>query len=320
MQLPDTLQSAIEQQISFKSLQSISQASSELTNRYRRGCSEESYVRSDQDRLAYILSRMPATFAVIYRVFEELKERIPGFFPSSFLDLGAGPGTGLWSARESFPSLTGFNAWEYDEGFINLGRKLGSADSLLNTADWKRKNFEIDRDFPASDLTLISYAIGEIEEKFWDGFFSSLWEKVKNTLVIIEPGTPVGYKRILKIRDILIQKGAKLIAPCPHANMCPLKEPDWCHFYARIERSSLHRRVKNAALNYEDEKFSYLIFTKNIDTSLFESRIVRHPQIHKGHVCVSLCTKSKVIVQETFTKKDKEKYKLIKKLSWGDSI
>lgn len=320
MQLPESIQSAIEDQISFKSLQSISEASSELSNRYRRGCVEESYVRSSQDRLAYILSRMPATFAVIYRVFEELKERIPGFSPLSFLDLGAGPGTGLWTARGSFSSLIQYEAWEYDEGFIDLGRKLASIDPFLKNTDWKRKNFKVDKDFALSDLALVSYAIGEIDEKFWEGFFTSLWEKVKQALVIIEPGTPIGYKRILKIRNILLNKGARLIAPCPHADMCPLKDPDWCHFYARVERSSLHRKVKNAALNYEDEKFSYLIFTKSNDTSLFESRIVRHPQINKGHVCVSLCTKSRGIVQETITKKDKEKYKLIKKLSWGDSI
>jgi ribosomal protein RSM22 (predicted rRNA methylase) len=138
--------------------------------------------------------------------------------------------------------------------------------------------------------------------------------------VIIEPGTPAGYQRILKIRDILIQKGAKLIAPCPHAALCPLKAPDWCHFFARIERSSLHRRIKNGELNYEDEKFSYLIFTKENVTSLFESRILRHPKINKGHVNVTLCSNNKEIIQEIITKKNKEKYKNIKKCDWGDTI
>ncbi|MCX6991371.1 MAG: rRNA methyltransferase [Chlamydiae bacterium] len=318
MQLPEILQSAIEERISFQSLNAISEASSELTSRYRRGPSHESYVRSEKDRLAYILSRLPATYSVICKVFSELNDRLPGFAPRSFLDLGAGPGTGLWSAKESFSSITESSAWEYDEGFIELGKKLATKDPTLARAIWSKKNFEIDRDFPEVDLALLSYSIGEIEEKFWDPFLQNLWNKVKSTLVIIEPGTPAGYKRILKIRDILLQDGAKILAPCPHSGSCPLKDPDWCHFTARVERSSLHRKVKNAALNYEDEKFSYLIFSKEQNISLFESRILRFPQIHKGHVCISLCTKSEGIIQKTITKKDKEKYKYVKKCSWGD--
>ena len=179
---------------------------------------------------------------------------------------------------------------------------------------------EIDRDFPEIDLALLSYSIGEIEEKFWVPLLQNLWDKVKSTLIIIEPGTPAGYKRILKIREILLHMGAKILAPCPHAGACLLKDPDWCHFTARVERSSLHRKVKNADLNYEDEKFSYIVFSKEKNTSLFESRILRFPQIHKGHVCVSLCTRSEGIIQKTITKKDKEKYKYIKKCSWGDVI
>lgn len=319
MQLPESLQLAIEKEISHKSLPSISEASSQLTQRYRRGAKEEAYVKSERDRLAYILSRMPATYAVICKVFEELLNRIPGFLPTRFLDLGSGPGTGLWAAKESFSSLKQLYAWEYDDGFIELAKKL-AADSFLHPTEWKRKNFEIDRDFPEADLALLSYAIGEMEENYWESFLPCLWDAVKSTLVIIEPGTPAGYQGILKIRDILLGRGARIIAPCPHAAACPLKAPDWCHFYARVERSSLHRRIKQAELNYEDEKFSYLIFTKEPAISLFESRILRHPKINKGHVSVSLCSKSDGIIQETISKKHKDKYKNIKKSDWGDVI
>lgn len=319
MQLPESLQTAIEKEISHKSLQSISEASSQLTQRYRSGSKEESYVKSEKDRLAYILSRMPATYAVIYKVFEELQNRIPAFLPTRFLDLGSGPGTGLWAAKEAFPSLQQMYAWEYDEGFIELAKRLAT-ESDLQPVEWKKKNFKVDRDFPVVDLALISYAIGEIEESYWESFLHALWDAVKSTLVIIEPGTPAGYQRILKIRDILLRKGARIIAPCPHPAACPLQSPDWCHFYARIERSSLHRRIKQADLNYEDEKFSYLIFTKENAISLFGSRIIRHPKINKGHVNVTLCSKKEEIIQETITKKDKDKYKIIKKSDWGDTI
>ena len=319
MQLPEVLQRAIEKEVFHKSLPSISEASSQLTHRYRTGTREESYVQSERDRLAYILSRMPATYAAIYKVLGELQNRIPHFRPLQFLDLGSGPGTGLWAAKEIFSSLQRYYAWEYDGGFIELAKKFALG-GILSPIEWNRKNFEVDRDFPEVDLALISYAIGEIEENLWEGILHSLWESIKSTLVIIEPGTPAGYQRILTLRDILIRKGARLIAPCPHAAPCPLKAPDWCHFYARVERSSLHRRIKRAEMNYEDEKFSYLIFTKENAISLFESRIIRHPKINKGHVHVTLCSRSEEVIQQIITKKDKDKYKAIKKVDWGDVI
>ena len=318
MQLPELLQQAIEEEMAHRSLQAISEASSHLSDRYKKGISSDRFILSEYDRFAYILSRMPATFSAIFHVLKELQYRTPDFHPGSFLDLGAGPGTGLWASSVLFSSIHQFEAWEYDEKFMTLGKKLARENMRLSQVQWKLRNFAIDRDLPLSDLVLLSYSIGEIEEKFWGPFLHEVWDKVQSTLVIIEPGTPAGYARILKIRDQLIQQGALLIAPCPHMGNCPLKGPDWCHFFARVERSSLHRKVKNAVLNYEDEKFSYLIFSKEPKVQSFSSRLLRHPQIFKGHLKLSLCRQDGQIQEQVVSKKDNSFYKLSRKLDWGD--
>lgn len=320
MHLPQELLQAIEKRVEGVSMSRLSLASSGLTDRYRKGREKEKYVHDDADRLAYILARMPATFAVICRVFKEILQRQKDFSPTSFLDIGSGPGTGLWAARESFSSTQSFYAWEYDAGFIDLSKDLCSFSSALKGTQFFKRNIEVDADLPTVDLALISYAIGEVEEKYWPEFLQALWSNTNQILVVIEPGTPAGYSRILKVRQMMLSLGAHLIAPCPHAQPCPLKEPDWCHFYARVERSSLHRMIKGASLGFEDEKFSYLIFSKDNYIKTCEERILRFPQIHKGHVNLSLCTKNEGILNKTVTKKDKEKYKIIKKMSWGDSI
>jgi ribosomal protein RSM22 (predicted rRNA methylase) len=320
MQLPDHLQQSIERKIENISIKSLSEASSKLTERYRTASKKDSYIEQENDRLAYILSRMPATFAVICRVFKELKQRLPEISISHFLDLGCGPGTGLFAARESFDCISEYSAWEYDKGFIELAQDLIDKDPSLSSTKWLRKNLESDRDFPLSDLVLISYAIGEIEKKYWEDLFRSLWNSVQKCLVIIEPGTPAGYRRMMEIRNILLSLGAHLVAPCPHEGVCPLTGQDWCHFFARVERSALHRKIKNASMNFEDEKYSYLIFSKVKNFDPFSSRIIRHPKINKGFVELTLCADSKNIINEKITKKDKEKFKLIKKLDWGDVI
>ena len=50
---------------------------------------------------AYVSSRMPACYAVLYRVFDELHLHLPDFKPRTMLDFGSGPGTAIWAAREA---------------------------------------------------------------------------------------------------------------------------------------------------------------------------------------------------------------------------
>lgn len=49
---------------------------------------------------AYASSRMPACYAVLFRIFDELHLHLPNFAPATMLDFGSGPGTAIWAARE----------------------------------------------------------------------------------------------------------------------------------------------------------------------------------------------------------------------------
>ena len=89
-----------------------------------------------------------------------------------------------------------------------------------------------------------------------------MWQKTGDTLLVVEPGTPAGYARIIALRERLIALGAHVAAPCPHDDKCPLAAPDWCHFTQRLQRSRAHKQVKGAELPYEDEKFAYVALTR----------------------------------------------------------
>ena len=290
-----------------------------ISDRYRK--ESGSFLQTEEERWAYLFTRLPATFAVALKVFEELKARDPSLNPRSFLDVGAGPGTGMWAALDVFgETLDKGTLLEKDVQFLSMGKQLASHSSAswVQQAEWKVADMTTSLSIDPHDITLFSYSIGEVEEPYWKALLQRLWLSTEKALVIIEPGTPKGYRRMMKLRDLLLELGGFLWAPCPHHNTCPLLKEDWCHFSARVQRTSLHRKLKSADLGYEDEKFCYLIVGKKICTP-YEGRIIRHPIKHSGYVEVMLCQKEDV-KQVTFSKKNKEKYKSIKKLNWGDVI
>ena len=42
-------------------------------------------------------------------------------------------------------------------------------------------------------------------------------------------------------------------------------------------------------MGYEDEKFAFTAFSR-YEGEAFQGRVIRHPQIRKGHVRLRLCT------------------------------
>jgi len=142
-----------------------------------------------------------------------------------------------------------------------------------------------------------------------------LWAAAQIALVVIEPGTPRGAAAIAGIREQLLSFGAHMAAPCPAAIPCPLAQPDWCHFAARVERTSLHRRLKGGDLGYEDEKYSYVAVTRE-SLALSGARVLRHPQHRPGLIELALCTTAGTR-RELVTKRDRERFRAARKADWG---
>ncbi|MGQ4438773.1 MFS transporter [Streptomyces violaceoruber] len=112
--------------------------------------------------------------------------------------------------------------------------------------------------------------------------------------------------------------GFRVAAPCPHSAACPIEAgTDWCHFAARVSRSSLHRQVKSGSLAYEDEKFSYVAATR-LPVEPAASRVVRRPQIRKGQVLLDLCASDERLRRSTVTKRHGDLYKAARDAAWGD--
>ena len=128
----------------------------------------------------------------------------------------------------------------------------------------------------------------------------------------------------MRARDRLLAAGFRVAAPCPHSAACPIVPgEDWCHFAARVSRSSLHRQVKGGSLAYEDEKFSYVAAVRPpaADSPVVPApaRVVRRPQIRKGQVLLDLCEADERLRRTTVTKRHGDLYKAARDAEWGDA-
>lgn len=313
--LPFTLESKIQSLIQRSSLKSWAKEAQNLASTYRQKNKRTLALSSEELRIVYLCSRLPATYAAISYVFKQLQKKFDLSLIHSLLDCGAGPASTLLAASVFF-SLEQAVLLERDPGFIELGKLLSEPTDVQVT--WVCQDMTRVISSSKKDLVMASYSLCEIAEEDQTRTIESLWNKTRRILMIIEPGTPKGFHCIRKAREKLIDLGAFLIAPCSHVQACPVAKGDWCHFSVRLPRSSWHRQVKEGTLNYEDEKFSYLIFSR-APISRGLSRVIRHPLKGSGFVKLQLCTEAG-LVEKTISRKDKQLYSFAKKIQWGDEV
>ncbi|MDR2539070.1 MAG: small ribosomal subunit Rsm22 family protein [Chlamydiales bacterium] len=308
-----SLESKIQSLIKGTSLKNWTKQAQSLTSTYRQKKDRTKTLSSDSLRIAYLCSRLPSTYAAISYVFRELQKHFDLSLIRSLLDCGAGPASVLLAAK-SFFSLQQATLLERDPDFIKLGRLLSHPTEV--EVIWILQDVTKSIPSSAKDLVVASYSLCEISEEDRLHVVESLWDKTEQIFILLEPGTPQGFHFIRKAREKLLDLGAFLVAPCPHRKSCPITKNDWCHFSVRLPRSSIHRQIKEGSLNYEDEKFSYLVFSRTPICASF-SRVIRHPFKGSGFVKLSLCTESG-LVEKTISRKDKELYSIAKKTQWGD--
>jgi ribosomal protein RSM22 (predicted rRNA methylase) len=309
--LPPSLRAAVERECASVDRARLSRAAGQITAAYKGGQFGVS-LSSAESRAAYLLTRLPATYAANRFVFAEVARLAADFAPRSLLDFGAGPGTAAWAATEKWISIQQETLVEANHDMLSIGRRLAETDQRMATARWVEGN-----DFPkeTADLVILSYVIGELKNAL--KIVSAAWRATKKMLVIIEPGTPKNFATLARVRSELIVLGGHIVAPCPHPNECPMDGTgDWCHFAVRLERTSEHRRLKGGVLGYEDEKFSYLAFSKEPRLRA-ASRIVRHPEIRSGFIKLKLCTPDG-LSDQTVTRSQKDNFRAARRAKWGD--
>ncbi|KOV71231.1 rRNA methyltransferase [Streptomyces sp. MMG1121] len=274
-------------------------------------------LRDRADVAAYAAYRMPATFEAVRHALGAFADAAPDWAPGSHLDVGGGTGAATWAVTATWPGERSVTVLDWAEPALALGREIAAANPALAGARWQRARIGAGLTLDDADLVTVSYVLNELSEPDRAALVDAA-AAAAPVVVIVEAGTPAGYARVIEARDRLIRAGLHIVAPCPHSAACPI-EPgkDWCHFSARVSRSSLHRQIKGGTLPYEDEKFSYVVASR-LPAEPAPARVVRRPQIRKGQVLLDLCEADERLARTTVTKRHGDLYKAARDADWGD--
>jgi ribosomal protein RSM22 (predicted rRNA methylase) len=327
MRLPLTLEEKIKNLYYEIGKNKIVKTQTEMTEKYKnRSGRSVSLIDSNVDSSFYAISRMPATFSVIYDLANELLNQNLIKEVLSIADFGSGTGAGYFALSELFDGAD-ISLFERDLNMIKTFELLTDKKVTVNQFDLLSKNENANENSNGNanqesqtfDLCLSSYVLSEMTEIDRNFAFKKLAQKTNKYLLLIDTGTPQTYTNFMKLKQNAENLGLKLVAPCM-SNDCPL-ENDYCQFYSRVGRPAVLRQAKQAAMSYEDEKYFYLLFEK-IDKeskgsfdeqNLNFGRVIRRPIYHENQVELSICT-SGGVERKIYTKRQKDIFKLAKKV------
>ncbi|MER5858586.1 MULTISPECIES: small ribosomal subunit Rsm22 family protein [Streptomyces] len=315
----DPLRTALAELLDGLPSKEVAAAVDRLIANYRGDTPTDAPILRDRaDVAAYAAYRMPATFEAVRSALAAFADAVPGAAPGSHLDVGGGTGAATWAVTATWPGGRDVTVLDWAEPALALGRQIAAANPALRNARWQRARIGAGLTLDPADLVTVSYVLNELSAADRTALVDAA-AGAAQSVVIVEAGTPAGYARVIEARDRLIEAGFRIAAPCPHSAACPI-EPgrDWCHFSARVGRSSLHRQVKGGSLAYEDEKFSYVAATR-LPAEPAPARVVRRPQIRKGQVLLDLCEAEEQLRRATVTKRHGDLYKAARDAEWGDA-
>ncbi|WP_299444705.1 small ribosomal subunit Rsm22 family protein [uncultured Phycicoccus sp.] len=318
--MPLPLPRALEAVLASADAESLRRATSRLVEVYRSGAPPAAQVLADPvAATAYAAYRMPATHAALVRILRDADRLGALDGVRSLLDLGGGTGAAAWAAADTMPGLESATVLDGSADALALGRQVARhGPPAVAGATWVRADLGALAGLPAADLVTISYVLGELADPLHGPLLDAAMG-AGGLVLVAEPGTPRGFAAVLAARDRLVAAGWHLVAPCPQPGPCPVaqRDGDWCHFSARLDRSALHRRLKGATLGHEDEKYSYLLASREpLSPSL--ARVLRHPQTRKGMVTLEVCRADGTAGPEVVTKRDRERYRAARDAAWGD--
>ncbi|MEV5568030.1 small ribosomal subunit Rsm22 family protein, partial [Streptomyces sp. NPDC052196] len=227
--LPDVLRSALAGLLDGLPPSATAGAVDRLIGHYRGVVPTHAPVLRDRsDVAAYAAYRMPATFEAVRSALGALRDATGTWTPATHTDIGGGTGSASWAVAEAWqdadaPVATTVLDWA--EPALAVGRELAVASGVpgLREARWQRARIGSALTLESAGLITVSYVLNELTADDRRALVDAVAGAATGAVLIVEPGTPDGYARIIEARDRLIAAGLSVAAPCPHSAACPIE-------------------------------------------------------------------------------------------------
>lgn len=250
----------------------------------------------------------------VLKELEVLKLELPR---GRVLDYGSGTGVASESLGQLF--LREYLIFDRSERAMDFAQK-----KLQNLGVNCRKVNSIEN--LAYDTFIASHILSELEE----AEFLKVAKAAERAqfLILVDAGTPSVSKKLISLRDELLQKSWFVVAPCTHLNPCPLakSESDWCHFFAKppssvFTDSTWGKLAKELNIDLRSLPLSYLIMSKTPvkleGADRLIGRLKRNGQETQFHSCGSqgFCLNKMKIPKKKIKEIDKDSFRSFPLLS-----
>ncbi len=250
-----------------QSLKNLSEAVIRLSDFFIAHPDAQTPWESPYCQLAYRHYFFPLNYLRNVRVIQQGQN--VGFFNGldHSVDWGAGPGTASLALKNHM-SLKSQILIEKSQQAINAFKDIYSQLSVpkvMITSDLKKINLQKNK-----SLLTLSYSLTEMTElpEGWDEF---------EALMILEPSTRDDGRKLLELRQKLIEAGYFMWAPCLHQQRCPLllhSKTDWCHDRIHVQAPDWFKKLEQF-LPFKNNTIttSYLLARKQKPAALAANQI-----------------------------------------------
>lgn len=163
-------------------------------------------------------SRLPANYAALSLIFNEIRHEEPNFHPSTLFDFGSGVGSTIWAADHYWGNrIKEIFCVDLNENMNEVSRQLLERgtfhdDNILDKVFYRQ--FLPIKHQPAYDLVVSAFSLldtNNLRNRIYT--VENLWKKTSGMLVLVEHGSKAGFQAIMEARNFLLQISNKQLDP-----------------------------------------------------------------------------------------------------------
>lgn len=327
--LPTPINDAINVILSRSTASELASNAKKIHEQYmsREKGNKQHFIQGMAEVQGYLSLRVPATYAQIYSALLQLQERIPHLNPTTLLDLGCGPGTGIWAAKTLWPSIAQATAIDREKYFLSCAQEILHDSKMDLSVSWKTldiKQWIETTESVSYDLILVANVFNELSEIERERLMHQVSQRSSGVVVILEPGNSIGYPLIQDVAAS-VSKDHQLLGPYIH-NSFVRSDDYWIHFPQRFQRPEYQRRIRQSmrennlmASDWEETKYSYVAWGNITQQTNIWAQCIGPVRKQKGFLTLPILTDTAVEMTKIL-KRFKTEYTYAKNLQWGEVI